>query len=356
MAHDAHSGARETSPPVAPRAGGGAAAQGVGEGRAHAKVILLGEHAVVYGAPAVALPVPGLGCRVRVARRDRDGHGLLGFRFTPVPPGVPSGSPARLPRTPEGVIPEGLRILSEAVLRLTGPRIAPGVDVHVESGVPLGRGLGSSAACARALVHALDDLFELGLGEDVVFRYVQMAENTAHGRASGIDAWTTGANGPVLLADGRISTPPVGADCWIVVVDSGTGASTREAVGMLRERFAKDPGRRDAFLAHSTALARRALFDLEHGRLRELGSALTDSHTLLAGLDLTTDRTDSLVDASIRVGALGAKMSGGGLGGCVIALLPDRTAADTAAARLTREHGVRCWITPLPKGDGNVDV
>uniref|UniRef100_A0AAU2K127 mevalonate kinase n=1 Tax=Streptomyces sp. NBC_00049 TaxID=2903617 RepID=A0AAU2K127_9ACTN len=325
-------------------------ARGAGIGTAHAKVILVGEHAAVYGAPAVALPVPALGCRVRAVRRDGADGPLAGFRFVDCPPGLPCGPPIPPPDQGQSPVPEGLRILTEAVLRLTTQR-TQSVDVRVENGVPFGRGLGSSAACARALVNALDDLFGLDLSADAVFRYVQLSENAVHGAASGIDAWATGSSRPVLLANGQISSPPVGADSWIVVADSGTVSSTKDAVSMLREDFTHTPSRRTDFLDRSTRLTRQALLDLEAGRLQRLGRGLTNCHELLAGMKLTTDRTDRLVQEALEAGALGAKMSGGGLGGCVIALAPTAGAADLLAARLTTGQGVRCWTAPLTRGE-----
>lgn len=324
-----------------------------GVGTAHGKVILLGEHAVVYGAPALALPVPQLGCRARVVRQARGGPGLTGFRVLQGPSGVPSGPFRPLAHLPEEPAPEGIRELTRAVLGEAFGRAAPGVDVTLENGVPPARGLGFSAACARALTLALADLAGLRLSADDVLRYVQLSETAAHGRASGIDALATGSRRPVLLDRGRASTPPVGGDGWVVVVDSGCGASTKEAVTMLRDGFARAPGSRETFLDRSTALTRAGLRDLEQGDLVSLGRALTACHELLAGLGLTTGRTEGLVRAALAAGSLGAKMSGGGLGGCVIALTADRHAATALADLLVREHGAVCWTTPLVKGAGH---
>ncbi|MDN3294893.1 mevalonate kinase [Streptomyces ficellus] len=324
-----------------------AALPGSGTGTAHGKVILLGEHAVVYGAPALALPVPSLGCRARVACRFPGEGRVVGFRMVQLPPGVPSGPFLPPPHITEGPIPEGLHMVVSALLRRAELQVLPGVDILLESGVPPARGLGSSAACARAVTHALDDLLGLQLSSEAVFECVQSSETAVHGQASGIDALATGSRRPVLLAGGHVSTPAVGADGWIVVVDSGSGASTKEAVAMLRDSFAAHPGSRERFLDHSTALTLAGLRSMAGGRLAELGRRLTDCHQLLAGLGLTTERTDSLVDAALTGGALGAKMSGGGLGGCVIALAATEPEADALAALLLREHGVRCWTTRL---------
>lgn len=336
--------------PKKSRAGRDSGRGPTGSGTAHGKVVLLGEHAVVYGAPAVALPVPKLSCRARAVRRDQGGSGLLGFGLVQAPAGLPPDLAPRPPRAQESPVPEGLRRLVETVSEQAGQRELPGVDVVVESGVPPGRGLGSSAACARALTQALDSLFGLQMSADAVLHCVQSSEKAMHGRASGIDALATGSREPVLLADRRISNPRVGADGWLVVADSGSGASTEEAVAMLRDGFEGHPGSRDVFLDRSTELTRAGLRDMEHGRLAELGGRLTDCHALLAGHNLTTGRTDHLVEAALQAGALGAKMSGGGLGGCVIALTASEEAADALAAQLGDEHGARCWTALLAKG------
>ncbi|MGW5869019.1 mevalonate kinase [Streptomyces sp. NPDC055239] len=356
MARNVSDAEQKRDSPAPSRADRDAELSCTGTGVAHGKVILLGEHAAVYGAPTVALPVPGVGCRARVVRCDRGRGGLSVFRLVQTPPGVPYGPMPAPSRAPESLVPEGLRKLTEAMLRHADWQGSPGVDVLVESGVPPARGLGASAACARAVAQALNSLLGLCLSSGAVFRYVQVSENAAHGSASGIDALATGSRRPVLLAGGRISNPPVGTDAWIVVADSGSSASTKEAVTMLREGFAKHPGSREAFLNRSVALTRTGLRDLERGHLVALGRRLTDCHDLLAGLKLTTDLTDGLVEAALQAGALGAKMSGGGLGGCVIALSATERTADALASVLAREPGVRCWTAPLTRGERHAGI
>lgn len=125
---------------------------------------------------------------------------------------------------------------------------------------------------------------------------------------------------------------------------------------MLRESFTKHPGSRETFLSRSVALTRAGLRDLKRGHLVALGKCLTSCHQLLDGLELTTDRTNHLVEAALNAGALGAKMSGGGLGGCVIALTATERTADALAAVLAREPGVRCWTAPVTKGESHAGI
>ncbi|WDO11228.1 mevalonate kinase (plasmid) [Streptomyces murinus] len=316
-----------------------------GTGRAHGKVILLGEHAAVYGAPAVAVPLPALSCTVTAAWTADPGGGPGRHRYTPFTvPGDGLVSPAT------GGLPQGLCLLIDTALRRARRPDVPVVGLTLASNIPYGRGLGSSAACAHALTHALDQLLHLRLSAAEVFEYVQISETATHGRASGIDALAVGSTRPVLLSDGRPRTPPVSAQAWIVVADSGNAGDTRQAVTMLRDAFDEHPLRREDFLAQSASLTRRALRALEHGRLDRLGQDLTDCHSLLAGLQLSTKRVDALVNAALGHGALGAKMTGGGLGGCAIALTDSAAAADTLAEHLRRNDAVNTWTARIEQG------
>ncbi|MCX2926323.1 mevalonate kinase [Streptomyces sp. NEAU-W12] len=321
-------------------------ARRVATGGAHGKAILLGEHAVVYGAPALALPLPALSCRAAVRRSKQARPGPLRLRrVVPVPQGLADET--------EEEVPEEFRLLLDAFARRAGLRETPPLEILLDSRIPPARGLGSSAANARALVHALDRLFDTGLSERDAFELVQVSERSAHGLASGIDALATGSTRPVLLAEGRHSTPPVGTAFQIVVADSGSGSGTRKAVAMLRDAFARDPGHGARFVDRSAELTRAALGDLTDGRLASLGRRLTACHDLLAGLGLTTERTDALAGTALDAGALGAKMSGGGLGGCVLALTATPKEAEAVAGALSREHDARTWTAPVTEGAGH---
>ncbi|NDZ90724.1 mevalonate kinase, partial [Streptomyces sp. SID10115] len=107
-------------------------------------------------------------------------------------------------------------------------------DVHLEvildCAIPPGRGLGSSAACARAVVLALADLFGREVSARTVFDLVQSAENVAHGRASGVDATAVGAPGPLLFQQGTAQDLDVGCEGLFIVADSGEVGRTKDAV------------------------------------------------------------------------------------------------------------------------------
>jgi mevalonate kinase len=313
-----------------------------GLGRAHGKAILLGEHAVVYGAPALAIPVPQITATVNVRRFSCPGDGADSVSFQIERP---------VPAPPHAT--NGLRRLVAEFKEKTGVADRLCVEVLIDCTIPQGRGLGSSAACARAAVLALTDLFDRRLDAKAVFDLVQTSEKVAHGTPSGIDALATGADGPIVFRSG--TARPFPFDGLFVIADSGVSSSTKDAVELLRRRFERDAGAREAFVSRVSSLTEAATRDLADGRLRDFGARLTDNHRLLREAGLSTDRIDALVDAVLAAGGLGAKISGGGLGGCVIALAADLGQAPAVVRSLRAAGAVRTWVVPAGRFAGHAD-
>lgn len=312
-------------------------ARSVGIGRAHAKAILLGEHAVVYGAPALALPIPQLTVTASAgwSTRTPDDQSDLSYTMT--------GSPSRAMVTQAS---DGLRRLTEEFKARMGITGGPHLDVILDGAVPHGRGLGSSAASSRAIALALADLVGRELSESTVFELVQISENMAHGKASGVDARAVGASRPLLFRQGRAEPLDIGCDGLFIVADSGEMGSTKEAVELLRSGFQARPGAEDTFVRTATDLTEAARQDLADGRAKELGTRMTDYHDLLSAAGLSTDRIEALVHAALSAGSLGAKITGGGLGGCMIALTGPEKAREVTR-RLHEAGAVQTWVVPL---------
>ncbi|WP_225840399.1 mevalonate kinase [Streptomyces sp. NK08204] len=312
-------------------------ARSVGIGRAHAKAILLGEHAVVYGAPALALPIPQLTVTASAgwASHTSDGQGDVSFTMT--------GSPSR-PMVTEAS--DSLHRLITEFTTTMGVDGSPRLDVIIDGAIPHGRGLGSSAACARAVVCALADLYGRDLTEEEKFDLVQTAENVAHGRSSGVDARTVGASAPLLFQAGRVQELNIGCDGLFIIADSGVVGRTKDAVELLREGFQRHAGAQDRFVHRASRLTEEVRDALCDGKAEEVGSRLTEYHELLRAAGLSTKGIDALVEAALTAGSLGAKITGGGLGGCVLAMTQPEQAREVTR-QLHEAGAVQTWVVPL---------
>ncbi|TQM32892.1 mevalonate kinase [Nocardia bhagyanarayanae] len=311
-------------------------ADGHGAGRAHGKAILLGEHTVVHGTPALAFPLPTLSVRA-VARQARsqyahEGDFLAGQQFRFV---AGNGATAS----------SGAHVAVEEALRRWGS-VGEAVEVVLDCEIPPARGLGSSAACAAAAVRAVADLYGRIVGSDALYELVQCGEQFAHGRASGVDASAAVATGPIRFQAGAARELTVGVDAALVIADTGTAGATQHAVAAVRRKLDADRPAADRLLERAANLIESAAADLSAGHAESLGKTLLEFQSLLAELGVSTPEIDTLVTAASDAGAYGAKLTGGGLGGCVLALTETGDGAASVRAALHRAGAVRTWIVP----------
>ena len=332
-----------------------------GYGETCAKVILFGEHSVVYGHSAVALPLKNLRMRATVIADD------CGSAANPASPQTHS-SQTQSPQT-QSPLPLDSRItlsclgftgkLSEIPPRFSSIRAAihaalefagwNGESLHVttESDFPPERGLGSSAASAGAVIRAILDYYGARASEDEIFALTQSAERVAHGRSSGLDATATSASWPVRFKRGEFSRMDICMRAWLVLADSGRKGMTRETVEALRAKLDAHPCEVGAQLDDLGAIAVEAEDDLALGRAENMGARMNRAHKILADLGVSTPQLDKLVRAACEHGALGAKLTGGGGGGCVIALADSADAAERVSAALRNAGACGTWIVDI---------
>lgn len=304
-----------------------------GLGSAHGKAILMGEHSVVYGAPAIALPLVDLQTTASVREAD---HGSISSDLYT---GPLEGAPARL----QPVI---------TALRATVDRVGLSFDsfeIVISSTIPLERGLGSSAAVAAAMVRAVSNAAGVALSPEETFELVQVAEHVAHGTSSGLDAHAVRSLSPLRFQAGMPTPVRVGAPMAFVIADSGTSGSTSAAVGGVRMLRKTRPALIDGIIDSLAGLAESAIDALGAGDANALGATMLSGHEHLARLGVSAPALDALVAAAADGGAYGAKLTGSGLGGCVLALVdPDQ--ADAVSDAMMAAGAAQTLRTTLPGG------
>lgn len=333
----------ESLDPAGGLATGAPLAAPVGRGRAHAKVILFGEHAVVHGAPAVALPIESLGVLAQVRHRPGPLHIV-----TDVYSGPLAGAPELL---------ESPRAVVHATLLEVGLP-ARDLEITVSGEVPHARGLGSSAAVAGAIVRALADYAGHELTRERYLELVAVGERVAHGAPSGLDAQATAAHAPIVFEAGVATVLPSRTTGYLVVADSGVQGRTRRAVRSVASFLERHPVRGAAIVAGLGRLAQQGALDLTTGRRERLGLRMSQAQLMLRELGVSAPELDRLVTAAMRAGALGAKLTGAGQGGCVIALVSDLATAQAVSQAMREVGAVATWThrleatpgAPIPPG------
>ncbi|MEZ4609597.1 MAG: mevalonate kinase [Caldilineaceae bacterium] len=282
------------------------------------KVILVGEHAVVYGRPAIAVPVWETTATAEIVPGPA-GHGC---HITAAQIGL--GAPLY---ALDDTDPLGLTV--RLTLREAGVDAPPEWAIRVHSSIPIASGLGSGAAISAALVRAI--YAELGRTPDpaTVSRLVYSSEELYHGTPSGIDNTVIAYAMPVWFVKGHAPERfAPAAPFTLAIADSGITAPTKTTVGDVRRAWQLDPARYEALFDAIAAQVTAARAAMEQADWPALGACFDRNHALLQELDVSSPALDQLVRAAREAGALGAKLSGGGRGGNIIALVtPARTDA-----------------------------
>ncbi|MBP1464563.1 mevalonate kinase [Candidatus Chloroploca sp. M-50] len=289
---------------------------------APSKLILCGEHAVVYGQPALAVPLGDLRAYAEVSA------GAPGSGFYLVAPDLGEAWHAHV--KPEHPLSE----LALAVLASFGVTQADLVlRLHAE--IPLASGMGSGAAIGTALVRALAAWFDQELPPVQIAELVYASERRFHGTPSGIDntvvaheqaIWYVRHLTPGAQAfTATIEPVVIKAPLHLVIGDTGVRSMTRLPVGAVREAWQADPPRYEAFFAAIGQVVYRVRTALSEGDQQQLGALFNENQALLEEIGVSSPELNHLVAAARQAGALGAKLSGAGWGGVMFALVtPDQ--------------------------------
>jgi mevalonate kinase len=308
------------------------------------KIILFGEHAVVYNRPALAMPVTQVHADVEVLDSPRKGIWInapgidLHAELNTLPADHPVGSVILKLFSPPFSSPH---LLEE---KMGGQR---GVEISITSTIPVAAGLGSGAAVSVALIRALALYLSNPLTDEQVNGLAYEIEKLHHGTPSGIDNTVITYAKPVYFIKNKpIETFKVGKPFTIVIGDTGIHAPTKESVGDVRRLRMRDQvSIEDIFneIAQITLIGRRSI---ESGKPEQLGELMDQNHKYLQVLTVSSPELDNLVETAHTAGALGAKLSGGGRGGNMIALV-EQPKAESVASALISAGAKRTIITEV---------
>jgi mevalonate kinase len=309
----------------------------IGRGVAPGKVILCGEHAVVYGQPALAVPVNGVSAGVQLEFNPATGLQVRSLNLDDLPAPERQRVNLRLQAVAERV----RDLIAQVVAEQGGinhtptdggaaQRIAPAWSgdllITIDSSIPIERGLGSGAAIGVAMIRALADYLGLSLSNEQVSAMAYETEKLHHGTPSGIDNAVVAYQQPIyFIRQQPIELLRVGAPLQLLIGDSGTRGSTGAIVGGVRERRNADPLRYDKLLGQIGDISREAKSAVERGDIAELGQLFDRNGELLGQIEVSSPALERLCAAARQGGALGAKLSGAGRGGNMIALVTPAT-------------------------------
>jgi len=294
------------------------------------KVILFGEHFVVKGAPAIA---GSIGLRVTVEAREKSSWPLLIVSRS-------LGMEARVEKDlrlrtghPEIFAPfkRILEIISGQA------RLRP-AHIVISSQIPIAAGLGSSAASAAAFARAYMEVLGINPGKELLLEVSYEAEKVVHGKPSGIDNTIVVEGGVIVYEKGRgyrrIKADM--GDSTLVIADTGVKRNTGKIVASVLERYDRHPSLFKTLYTAAGLLVEEARRALETGDVERLGELMDINQGLLYAIGVSNIEIERILDAAREAGALGAKLTGAGRGGSVIALARPDTAEQVKRRMLQR--------------------
>jgi mevalonate kinase len=287
-------------------------------GTACGKIILSGEHAVVYGRPALAVPLSQLRARAEIQNRTK--HGIVIYALD-------LGREFELGELSQG---EPLAAITQLTLEKLNARAD--LAISVQSEIPMASGLGSGAAISTAVVRGLAAHFGKTLMPDEISDLVYQTEKMYHGTPSGTDNTVIAYEQPIRfvrnLSGGTNKVTPfsIAKPFTLLIAYTGIASPTKITVGDVRRGWLRDPARYGEIFDTIGDIVREAQEAIASGANERLGELMTRNQRELAKLDVSSEKIETLIAAGIGAGSKGSKLSGGGRGGNVIFYVDEDTA------------------------------
>jgi len=301
------------------------------EGRftAPGKIILFGEHAVVYGKPAIAIPVSGM----RATAWSEPGEN-----------GITINAMDMNKRFKLKTDKNQFSVLAQSILAITDGH-EPNLTINLTSSLPQGSGMGSSAATSTAVCRALSGHLGVDLAANEISELVFEAEKIVHGTPSGIDNTVVAYEMPVYFIKGqKPETFEPGKLFRLVKGDTGIEASTKKTVTNVRKAWRNEPALMEGYFDEIEKITRNGKIAIESGNTEQVGELMDENHELLNSIGVGHKILEKLVEIAREKGALGAKLTGGGGGGNMVALAEDKKTQKKICEAIT-EAGYRAYQT-----------
>lgn len=314
---------------------------------------MFGEHAVVYGRPAIAVPVNQVKARAVISANPRGAKGEIRIQAPDIDlDTILSELPADHPLAQ--VIHETLHELEV--------NLPPACTIRITSNIPMAAGMGSGAAVSVATIRALSAFLGKLLPDERISTLTYGIEKIYHGTPSGIDNTVVTYGLPVgfvrqiksdnsasashLALEARIDLLQVPVPFTIVIGDTGVPSPTATVVGEVRRQWQAAPDQYEQLFDEVGQVSMDARQAIEGGHPEALGPLMNENHRLLQQLDVSSPELDHLVETARLSGALGAKLSGAGWGGNMIALVNEKT-AETVSEVLLQNGATRVIVTTI---------
>ena len=302
---------------------------------APAKIILFGEHAVVHGQPAIAVPVSSLRAEATVQPGGNGLHIHVADLDEVLPVEIDSD-----------LVDNALILTARRTLK-TLAASPPDATISLRSTIPMASGLGSGAAVSTAIARAVAAAVDADLSQETLNNLIYDIEKLYHGTPSGIDNTVIVYEKPVFFVrEHPIETLTIGKPFTLVIGDTGQSALTRIAVGDVNTLVRENATRIQPVLDEIGAISRKARRAIETGDIATLGPLMNRNHHLLRDLTVSSPELETLTQAARDAGALGAKLSGGGRGGNMIALV-DEASTDAVRTALIKAGAVRVFVSDV---------
>jgi len=300
----------------------------MGRGSGYGKVILFGEHFVVHGVPGIVSAIDST-TDSDVRKADTPGINIKDERL-----GSKGYTEKKKVQQKESI---------DRMIKAIGLEKNVSLDIWLGGNLPSFSGIGASAASSVAIARAMSEEFGFNFSDERINEIAYEAEKAYAGTPSGIDntAATFGGliwfkknltGGPNIIERLNIKEP-----VEIIMANSGIVADTKEMVLGVAERKKKYPEKYDQFFKQYEELVFKARKALEDFDLKRVGELMNNNHVLLQGIEVSCKELDYLVDLARRNGVYGAKLTGGGGGGCIVALTPGEELQEKVAGVIEEE-------------------